>query len=78
MSGLVGRRAVVVGGGIGGLSMAGALAQYFEQVEILERDRLTAFAGGLQALLRRPSAYRRAARRRLHPLTAASTSCLPH
>jgi hypothetical protein len=24
--------------------MAGALAQYFEQVEILERDRLTAFA----------------------------------
>jgi 2-polyprenyl-6-methoxyphenol hydroxylase-like FAD-dependent oxidoreductase len=44
MSGLLGRRAVVVGGGIGGLSMAGALAQYFEQVEILERDRLTAFA----------------------------------
>ena len=44
MSGLLGRRAVVVGGGIGGLSMAGALAQYFEQVEILERDRLTAVA----------------------------------
>lgn len=44
MSDLLGRRAVVVGGGIGGLSMAGALAQYFEQVEILERDRLTAFA----------------------------------
>jgi glycine/D-amino acid oxidase-like deaminating enzyme len=44
MSGLWGRRAVVVGGGIGGLSMAGALAQYFDQVEILERDRLTAFA----------------------------------
>jgi 2-polyprenyl-6-methoxyphenol hydroxylase-like FAD-dependent oxidoreductase len=44
MSSLLGRRAVVVGGGIGGLSMAGALAQYFEQVEILERDRLTAFA----------------------------------
>src|SRR5712671_142965 len=44
MSGFLGRRAVVVGGGIGGLSMAGALAQYFEQVEILERDRLTAFA----------------------------------
>jgi 2-polyprenyl-6-methoxyphenol hydroxylase-like FAD-dependent oxidoreductase len=44
MSDLLGRRAVVVGGGIGGLSMAGTLARYFEQVEILERDRLTAFA----------------------------------
>jgi 2-polyprenyl-6-methoxyphenol hydroxylase-like FAD-dependent oxidoreductase len=44
MSGVLGRRAVVVGGGIGGLSTAGALAQYFDQVEILERDRLTAFA----------------------------------
>lgn len=44
MSGLLGQRAVVVGAGIGGLSIAGALAQYFEQVEILERDRLTASA----------------------------------
>jgi 2-polyprenyl-6-methoxyphenol hydroxylase-like FAD-dependent oxidoreductase len=42
MSGLLGQRAVVVGAGIGGLAMAGALAKYFEQVEILERDRLTA------------------------------------
>src|SRR5215467_8546117 len=42
MSDLLGRRAVVVGAGIGGLSMAGALAEHFEQVEILERDRLTA------------------------------------
>jgi 2-polyprenyl-6-methoxyphenol hydroxylase-like FAD-dependent oxidoreductase len=41
MGGLVGRRAVVVGAGIGGLSMAGALAPYFEQVEILERDLVT-------------------------------------
>jgi len=41
MSDLLGRRAVVVGAGIGGLSMAGALAKHFEQVEILERDRLT-------------------------------------
>jgi len=40
MGGLVGRRAVVVGAGIGGLSTAGALAPYFEQVEILERDLL--------------------------------------
>jgi len=45
MSGFLGRRAVVVGAGIGGLSMAGALAKYFEQVEILERDRLTASVG---------------------------------
>src|SRR5215471_9647103 len=43
MSGLLGQRAVVVGAGIGGLVVAGALAQYFEQVEIFERDRLTAF-----------------------------------
>src|ERR1700730_14013814 len=44
MSGLLGQRAVVVGAGIGGLSMAGALAKYFDRVEILERDRLTACA----------------------------------
>lgn len=44
MSGFLGRRAVVVGAGIGGLSMAGALVKYFEQVEIFERDRLTASA----------------------------------
>src|SRR5215469_12059724 len=36
----LGRRAVVVGAGIGGLSAAGALAQHFERVDILERDRL--------------------------------------
>src|ERR1700719_1327823 len=45
MSGFLGQRAVVVGAGIGGLAMAGALAKYFEQVEILERDRLTASVG---------------------------------
>lgn len=44
MTGLVGRRAVVIGAGIGGLSMAGTLAKYFERVEIFERDRLTASA----------------------------------
>jgi 2-polyprenyl-6-methoxyphenol hydroxylase-like FAD-dependent oxidoreductase len=42
MNGLLGRRAVVVGAGIGGLSMAGALSKYFERVEIFERDRLAA------------------------------------
>jgi len=40
MSSFVGRRAVVVGAGIGGLAMAGALAKYFERVEIFERDSL--------------------------------------
>jgi 2-polyprenyl-6-methoxyphenol hydroxylase-like FAD-dependent oxidoreductase len=43
MSGFVGRRAVVIGAGMGGLAVAGALAPYFEQAEILERDRLSAF-----------------------------------
>jgi hypothetical protein len=42
MSNVFGRRAVVVGDGIGGLSVAGALAGYFEQVGVLGRDRLTA------------------------------------
>src|SRR6516164_5931822 len=38
----LGRRAVVVGAGIGGLAAAGALAQYFARVDILERDQLAA------------------------------------
>jgi 2-polyprenyl-6-methoxyphenol hydroxylase-like FAD-dependent oxidoreductase len=41
----LGRRAVVIGAGIGGLSAAGAVAQYFERVDILERDRLSAPVG---------------------------------
>jgi 2-polyprenyl-6-methoxyphenol hydroxylase-like FAD-dependent oxidoreductase len=41
----LGRRAVVIGAGIGGLAAAGASAQYFERVDILERDRLTASVG---------------------------------
>ena len=45
MSNFFGRRAVVIGGGIGGLSAAGALAGFFEQVDVLERDRLSASAG---------------------------------
>ena len=44
MGNFLGRRAVVIGAGIGGLAAAGALAQYFERVDILERDRLTASA----------------------------------
>jgi 2-polyprenyl-6-methoxyphenol hydroxylase-like FAD-dependent oxidoreductase len=43
MTTFLGRRAVVIGAGIGGLAMAGALAKSFEQVDVLERDRLTAF-----------------------------------
>jgi 2-polyprenyl-6-methoxyphenol hydroxylase-like FAD-dependent oxidoreductase len=36
----LGRRAVVIGAGIGGLAAAGAVAPFFEDVVILERDRL--------------------------------------
>jgi 2-polyprenyl-6-methoxyphenol hydroxylase-like FAD-dependent oxidoreductase len=44
MSNFLGQRAVVIGAGMGGLSIAGALAPYFERVDILERDRLSAAA----------------------------------
>jgi 2-polyprenyl-6-methoxyphenol hydroxylase-like FAD-dependent oxidoreductase len=40
MSSLIGRQAVVVGAGIGGLSAARALADHFEQVLIIENDAL--------------------------------------
>jgi 2-polyprenyl-6-methoxyphenol hydroxylase-like FAD-dependent oxidoreductase len=41
-SNLIGRRAIVIGAGMGGYSAARALADYFEQVVILERDSLPA------------------------------------
>src|SRR5215813_7980992 len=41
----LGKRAVVIGAGMSGLATAGALAQYFERVDILERDRLPASVG---------------------------------
>ena len=41
----LGERAVVIGAGMGGLAAAGALAKYFERVDVLERDRLTASVG---------------------------------
>jgi 2-polyprenyl-6-methoxyphenol hydroxylase-like FAD-dependent oxidoreductase len=41
-SSLIGRRAIVIGAGIGGCSAARALADYFEQVVIVERDSLPA------------------------------------
>jgi 2-polyprenyl-6-methoxyphenol hydroxylase-like FAD-dependent oxidoreductase len=37
---LIGKQAVVIGAGIGGLAAAGALANHFDQVVILERDTL--------------------------------------
>jgi 2-polyprenyl-6-methoxyphenol hydroxylase-like FAD-dependent oxidoreductase len=42
---LVGRQAVVVGAGMGGLAAARALADHFEQVVVLERDALPSDAG---------------------------------
>jgi 2-polyprenyl-6-methoxyphenol hydroxylase-like FAD-dependent oxidoreductase len=41
----LGKRAVVIGAGIGGLAAAGALAGYFERVDVLERDHLAATVG---------------------------------
>jgi 2-polyprenyl-6-methoxyphenol hydroxylase-like FAD-dependent oxidoreductase len=40
MSKVLGRRAIVIGAGIGGLAAAGAVAPAFEQVLVLERDEL--------------------------------------
>ena len=40
MSKVVGRQALVIGAGMSGLAAAGALANHFEQVIVLERDRL--------------------------------------
>ena len=37
---LIGKQAVVIGAGMGGLTAAGALADHFEQVVVLERDTL--------------------------------------
>jgi len=42
MSTRIGKQAVVVGAGMGGLSAAGALASHFEQVTVLDRDVLPA------------------------------------
>ena len=40
MSTPLGKQAVVVGAGMGGLAAAGALAAHFEHVVVLERDSL--------------------------------------
>src|SRR6516162_2920708 len=44
VSRLIGRQALVVGAGMGGLSAARVLADYFEHVVVLERDALPADA----------------------------------
>ncbi len=41
---VIGKQAIVIGAGMGGLSAAGALADYFENVVVLERDGLPANA----------------------------------
>jgi phytoene dehydrogenase-like protein len=77
MSGFLGRRAVVVGAGIGGLSMAGALAKYFERVEILERDRLAASIGSRAGTPQDRHVCSLVASRRSVRFSRASTVILP-
>jgi glycine/D-amino acid oxidase-like deaminating enzyme len=36
----IGKQAVVIGAGMAGLAAAGAIADYFERVIVLDRDRL--------------------------------------
>ena len=38
MAALIGKQAIIVGAGIGGLAAAGAVADRFEQVFVLERE----------------------------------------
>src|SRR3954468_18514373 len=42
---LIGKQAVVIGAGMGGLTAAGALADHFDKVVVLERDILPSEAG---------------------------------
>jgi len=41
---LIGKQALIVGAGMGGLTAARVLADYFERVLVLERDTLPAHA----------------------------------
>ena len=45
---MIGKQAVVIGAGMSGLAAAGALAGFFEQVVVLERDELPASAADRQ------------------------------
>jgi hypothetical protein len=58
MSNPIGRQAVVVGAGMGGLSAARALADYFEQVVVIENDALPADAAP-RAACRRSKGFSR-------------------
>ena len=59
---LIGKQAVVIGAGMAGLTAAGALADHFEQVVVLERDILpseaTYRAGTPSRISRRWEPYR--------------------
>jgi AraC-like DNA-binding protein len=57
----LGKRAIVVGAGLGGLSAARVLSDYFDEVMILDRDELPGDA------IPRPGAPQRIARRVLFP-----------
>lgn len=64
---VLGKQAVVIGAGMGGLAAAGAIADYFERVSVLERDALP------------PSAAQRAGTpqaRHLHVLLASGQAAL--
>ena len=67
-------RAVVIGGGVGGLAAAGALAPYFREVEVFDRDDLPARAASRTGTPRIaiPTACWRAACRPLGRSTPAS------
>ena len=45
---MIGKQAVVIGAGMGGLAATGALAGFFERVVVLERDELPAGAADRQ------------------------------
>jgi 2-polyprenyl-6-methoxyphenol hydroxylase-like FAD-dependent oxidoreductase len=45
---VIGKQAVVIGAGMGGLAAAGALVGFFEHVVVLERDELLAGAADRQ------------------------------
>ena len=44
MAALIGKQAIVIGAGLGGLAAAGAISDYFERVIVFERDPLPSIA----------------------------------
>jgi 2-polyprenyl-6-methoxyphenol hydroxylase-like FAD-dependent oxidoreductase len=67
MAALIGKQAIVVGAGMGGLAAAGAAADYFERVIVLERDSLPS---GVQPRAGTPQAQH------THALLAGGTTAL--